>query len=316
MTTQRIRRSAAWVPIYAVTMGAACADVHVLAHGSLRVEIETATDRHMHEFGPRFDRTAVVRSVTVDDVELLGPWGLSDEFGLYGDGVLGYEAAEIGDRFVKIGVGTLERDTSASYHFAHPYPVSTLFPTRVETADRQLSIFQDSDPGLPQRYRYRKTYTVGADNLLTITYHLANSGEVPWTFEHYNHHWFRLGALAPGPGYRVSTGFSLPDAETVFQLEPNALRMAGPLDEGGAAYYGSDLGDATASANSVALSVDGSTIVRYEGSFVPARFAVYASAEGFCPEIFKRSALQPGEDVSWSATYRFAAPDNQPPDGS
>lgn len=310
MTTKRIRRSAAWVPIYAVTMGAACADVHVLAHGSLRVEVEAATDRHMHEFGPRFDRTAIVRSVTVDGVELLGPWGLCDEFGLYGDGVLGYEVADIGDRFVKIGVGTLLKDTSASYHFAHPYPVSELFPTLLETADQQLSVSQDSDPGLPHRYQYRKTYTVGADNVLTITYHLANSGEVPWTFEHYNHHWFRLGTLAPGPSYRVSSGFKLPAAETSFLLEPNALRMAAPLDDGGAAYYGSDLRNATVSENTVTLSVDGSTIVRYAGSFAPARFSVYASAEGFCPEIFKRSALQPGETVSWSATYRFTAPEN------
>lgn len=310
MTTKRIRRSAAWVPIYAVTMGAACADVHVLAHGNLRVEVEIATNRHMHEFGPRFDRTAIVRSVTVDGVELLGPWGLCDEFGLYGDGVLGYEVADIGDRFVKIGVGTLLKDTSASYHFAHPYPVSELFPTLLETADQQLSVSQDSDPGLPHRYQYRKTYTVGADNVLTITYQLANSGEVPWTFEHYNHHWFRLGTLAPGPSYRVSSGFKLPAAETSFLLEPNALRMAAPLDDGGAAYYGSDLRNATVSENTVTLSVDDSTIVRYAGSFAPARFSVYASAEGFCPEIFKRSALQPGETVSWSASYRFTAPEN------
>ena len=312
MTSRTIRRSAAWVPIYAVTMGAACADVHVLAHGDLRVEIETDTNRHLHEFGPRFDRTAIVRSVTVDGVELLGAWGLCDEFGLYGDGVLGYEDAAIGDQFVKIGVGALLRDTGASYHFAHPYPVSELFPVLLETADQQLSVVQDSNPGLPHRYQYRKTYTVGADNVLTIAYHLANSGEAPWTFEHYNHHWFRLGGVAPGPGYRVSSGFTLPEAETRFLLEANALRLAAPLRDGEAAWYGSDLKDATASANTVALSVDGSTIVHYEGSFAPARFAAYASAEGFCPEIFKRSVLQPGENVSWSATYRFTAPADHP----
>ena len=308
MTTRWIRRSAAWLPICIVTMGAACADVHVLSHGSLHVEIETATNRHMHEFGPRFDRTAIVRSVTVDGVELLGPWGLCDEFGLYGDGVLGYEHAAIGDQFVKIGVGTLLRDTGAGYRFAHPYPVSELFPVLLETADQQLSVFQESDPGLPHRYRYRKTYTVGADNVLTITYHLANSGEVPWTFEHYNHHWFRLGAAEPGPSYRIVSGFELPEAETRFLVEPNALRMAAPLRDGEAAYYGSDLRDATVSENTVVLSVDGSAIVRYEGSFPPARFAVYASDEGFCPEIFKRSALQPGETISWFASYRFMVP--------
>jgi hypothetical protein len=308
MTIKRIRRSAAWVPVCIVATGVAYADVHVLSHGKFRVEIETATDRHMEEFGPRFDRTAIVRSVSLDGVEFLGDWGLCDEFGLYGDGVLGYESADIGDRFVKIGVGTLSRDTGASYHFAHPYPVSELYPVLFETADGQLSITQDSDPGLAYRYQYRKTYAIGPGNLLTITYRLTNSGEKPWTFEHYNHHWFRLGAMAPGPGYRIVSGFPLPEAETGFLLEPNALRMRAALGDGEAAYYGHDLAGASIAENTLALSVDSRTIVRYEGSFPPARFALYASAAGFCPEVFKRAALQPGETVSWAATYRFAAP--------
>jgi hypothetical protein len=307
MTTKRIRRSAAWVPICMVATGAAYADIHVLSHGKFRVEIETATNRHMDEFGPRFDRTAIVRSVTLDDVEFLGDWGLCDEFGLYGDGVLGYQSADIGDQFVKIGVGTLLRDTDASYHFAHAYPVAELYPVLLETADNQLSVTQDSDPRLAHRYQYRKTYAIGPGNVLTITYRLTNSGEQPWTFEHYNHHWFRLDGVEPGPGYRVVSGFPLPEAETRFLLEPNALGLAAPLD-GLAAYYGSDLKSPPISENTVALSVDGSTIVRYQGSFPPARFAVYASAEGFCPEIFKRAALQPGETISWFATYRFTVP--------
>jgi hypothetical protein len=312
MKLKWIRRSAAWLPLPMVAMGAACADVHVLSHGSFRVEIETAANRHIDEFGPRFDRTAIVNSVTVDGVEFLGDWGLCDEFGLYGDGVLGYRSAAIGDRFVKIGVGTLLRDTDAGYHFAHPYPVSALYPVRVETADHQLSVHQESDPGLPHRYQYRKVYALSPENVLTITYHLANTGEEPWTFEHYNHHWFRFGAKAPGPGYGLRTGFTLPEAQTGFLLEPDGLRMVAPLGEGEAAYYASDLGDPPASANTVALAVDGHTIVRYEGSFAPARFALYASAEGFCPEIFKRSALQPGESVSWFAIYRFAVPEPRP----
>jgi len=34
-------------------------------------------------------------------------------------------------------------------------------------------------------------------------------------------------------------------------------------------------------------------------------FAVYADSDGFCPEVFKRAALEAGETVTWSATYRF-----------
>jgi hypothetical protein len=288
--------------------GAGAAETHVLSHGPVRVEIETAADSHTATFGPRFDRTAVVTSVTVAGVELLGPWGLCDEFGLYGNGVLGYEAAAVGDVFVKIGVGTLLRDTGNSYHFSHPYPVQRLFPFTVEADDLRLEVRQQADRALPYRYDYRKTYEVEG-NELTIRYQLTNTGEHAWSFEHYNHHWFRLLGAEIGPRYLVGTGFKLPKAQTKFLLEPRALRMAATLGPGEAAYYGSELASGPGAENTFELSIDDAPIVRYEGSFRPARFAVYASEDGFCPEVFKRATLQPGETASWFATYRFTAPE-------
>ena len=298
------RLLAASSALVAVT-GVALGEVYVLSHGDLRVEIEVATSRHLAEFGPRFDRTAIVRSITLAGQEFLGTWGLCDEFGLYGNGVLGYETAAVGGQFVKIGVGILVRDTTEGYHFARSYPVHGLFPVRIEAGDRQLTIRQDSDPAFPQRYHYRKTYTLDEDNVLTITYHLENTGDGAWTFEHYNHHWFSLQDVAVGPRYRATTGFALPEAETRFQVKRNLLQMATPLRLGDTAYYASDLSGATSSTNSFELSVGGTTVLRYDGSFPPARFALYASEAGFCPEVFKRSNLQPGETVDWSAAYRF-----------
>ena len=281
------------------------AELHTLASGGLRIEIETAADRHAAEFGPRFDRSAVVSSVTVDGVELLGPWGLSDEFGLYGDGVLGYETADIGESFVKIGVGRLLRDTAENYHFGHPYPVDALFPVQVTVGDNGLSVSQRSERAGARQYHYRKSYQLLGEDGLLIRYELTNTGDTPWTFEHYNHHWFRVEGTAVGPGYRVVTGFELPDAETGFRRAPFALEMPAPLAADAAVYYASELAEAPPSANSFEMQVDGRPVVAYQASFRPARFALYASADGFCPEVFMRAALAPGATVTWSATYRF-----------
>jgi hypothetical protein len=306
-------RYARYVPVALVTLlgawGAGAAETHVLSHGPLRVEIDTAADSHTAMFGPRFDRTAIVTSVTVDGVELLGPWGLCDEFGLYGNGVLGYETAAIGDAFVKIGVGTLLRDTSDNYHFSHAYPVQELFPMAVEADDLRLEVRQQADPALLHRYDYRKTYEVGDGNELIIRYELKNTGERAWSFEHYNHHWFRHVHAEIGPRYLLTTGFELPGAETKFLLQPGSLRMAATLRAGEAAYYGSELADFPEAENTFELSIDDAPIVRYEGSFQPARFAAYASEDGFCPEVFKRATLEPGETARWFATYRFTPPE-------
>ena len=280
-------------------------DTHVLAEGSLRVEIEVATDRLAPEFGPRFDRTAVVRSVQLDGVELLGPWGLSDEFGLFGDGVLGYETAGLGETFLKIGVGRLVRDTAERYQFAHPYPVDQLFPVEVAVGTTSLSVHQRTAGEAPRQYLYQKSYALAGADGLTIHYELTNTGTVPWTFEHYNHHWFRLQGAAVGPGYEVVTGFDLPQAETTFQRAPRSLRLQAPLAPDGAAYYASELVGVSASANTFKFQVDGAPVVHYQAAFPPHRFALYADEDGFCPEVFMRAALGPGATVSWSATYRF-----------
>jgi hypothetical protein len=81
--------------------------------------------------------------------------------------------------------------------------------------------------------------------------------------------------------------------------------MQSPLAPGGAAYYAGELVDVPAGANTFTVQVDGAPVVRYEAEFTPHRFALYAAEDGFCPEVFMRAALEPGETISWSANYRF-----------
>lgn len=285
------------------------AEVRVLAHGDFQVAIEIPADRHLAHFGPRFDRTAAVSSVMIEGDEFLGPWGLSDEFGLYGLGVLGYESATVGGHFVKIGVGILVRDIAGRYDFAHPYPVHALFPVETRSVEDRVVVIQQSDaPGFPG-YRYQKAYEAGDGNTLTIHYHLANTGDAEWAFEHYNHHWFRHAGEKVGPSYQLSVAFPLPDGgPTAFHRGSRTLQLPAYLGPGQVAYYASDLDRVTAADNGFELSLGAAASVRYQGSFTPARFAAFASDEGFCPEVFKRAVLQPGEAISWSATYQFQSP--------
>ena len=283
----------------------AAAEPHVLEYGDLRIAIEVENDRLSQAFGPRFDRSASVSSISLGETEFLGPWGLPDEFGLYGDGVLGYEQAGVGETFIKIGVGRLIRDTEAAYHFAHPYPVDQLFPVEVTADNGAVRVVQQSKGDGRLQYRYAKTYTLTGADELTIAYQLTNTGSLAWSFEHYNHHWFRLADVPVGPDYRVVTGFELPVAQTNLELASFSLEIPSPLAPGEAHYYASELSDIPASANHFELQVSGAAVVRYRGSFSPRRFAVYANADGFCPEVFFRAALEPGDTASWSTTYRF-----------
>ncbi|MCU0772707.1 MAG: amidohydrolase [Verrucomicrobia bacterium] len=95
---------------------------HRLRRGDMEVVIETEPEDFLLEYGSRFDRAAVVRRVTLGGRGFLGRWGMPDEFGLEGEGVLGYTDAPVGGEFVKIGVGRLVRNHTNGYNPLFPWP--------------------------------------------------------------------------------------------------------------------------------------------------------------------------------------------------
>ena len=279
--------------------------VYQLKANSLVVEVEVDSNRLKDEFGPRFDQTAFVRSVKSNDLEFVGPWGLTDEFGLLGDGVLGYEQASIHDPFIKIGVGVLIKDTASSYSFDHRYPVSAGFPVSISATENKLTVTQVSTEVNGIQYDYAKTYILSSDGQLSIQYRMKNTGQFSWTFEHYNHHWFLASTHPIDQSYRVLTPFKLPISDSHFIQQPQSLEVPKRLESGEAAYYVTPLDKASAKFNRFTIQLAGQNIVHYEGTASPARFALYADSAGFCPEIFSKHSLAPNEELNWSSTYRF-----------
>jgi hypothetical protein len=278
---------------------------HTLRRGGLEVVIETAPAGYLQKFGPRFDRTAVVRQITLGQRNFLGPWGLPDEFGINGDGVLGFSNAPVGGEFVKIGVGRLIRNQTNAYTFWQQYPVSTLFPVKTVVTSNTLTLCQSTDGGLPWHYSYTKSYTLVADDTLEIRYTLTNTGTNIWSFEHYNHHWFSPDAEPVGPVYALETQFTLPAGETAFIRTDHELRLANRIPTNSPYYLAGDLTNTPAQQNSFTLTLHGRPAIIYQGSFAPAHFAAYAESGAFCPEVFRRATIRPGESVHWSARYRF-----------
>ncbi|MCD8481470.1 MAG: hypothetical protein LR015_01610 [Verrucomicrobia bacterium] len=276
-----------------------------LTNELLRVTIVVGGTEEEAEFGPRFDRSGVVRSIQINSHELLGPWGLADEFGIYGEGVLGYENSGTGDVFTKIGFGELQRVDDSDYHFATRFPVVRRFEHTVESSSRKLTILQSSGSHTPWPYEYQKTYSLGDTNTLRIEYQLTNMGLSAWSFEHYNHHWFRPEGTLPGPDYELTTEFPLPMGWEPFAISNNSLRLKAELGADDAAYMAGPLNELTSAQADFRIKVFGRNLVHYRADFKPYRFALFIDYRGFCPELFFRADLAPGESVSWSATYQF-----------
>ncbi len=281
-----------------------------LGRGDLHLQIEVDDAAKIQRFGPRFDRTGWVRSVRFRGTEMVGPGGFPDEFGIKGDGVLGYEEATEGGGFIKLGVGRLARVSGEKpYFFSDRYPILQSYPVRVlSRSEEALVLEQDGrDEALPWSYRYRKSYELASADTLVIRYELENTGERAFSFNHYNHNWFQLAGGRVGPQHRLETGFVVPPPETPspFVFERHALQPRAEVQGGGAFYYESELPEAKTEENHLRLTAGTAYSVRMSGDFAPERIAVYAQHSFFCPEVFFRAVLRPGETARWSLSYQF-----------
>jgi hypothetical protein len=279
---------------------------HTLRRGNLAVVIETAPADLDAKFGPRFDRTAVVRQVTLNGKSFLGELGLPDEFGINGDGVLGFTNAPVGGEFLKIGVGYLIRDRTNDYFFWNKYPVRKLLPiTKLVVKKESLTVTQSSDHSLPWSYAYSKSYRLVADDTLEIDYTLTNTGTNAWSFLHYNHNWLAPEGIKVGPAYSLATGFPLPAGETAFGRSDHLLWLISEIPTNTSFYLAGDFRDSTAAQNRFTVLLHGKPLLAFAGDFAPARFAAYAVTDGFCPEMFFRAELPAGKSARWSTRYQF-----------
>jgi hypothetical protein len=271
------------------------------------------------EFGPRFDATAWIKQVCVGKRRfLLAEHGLTDEFGLSGVGVLGYESARIGQSFVKIGVGELTRDSDEAYRFSHGYPAKKWFPTRVtDCRSDRLSVEQTGGLG-DWAYQYRKTYCLRpADHQLAIRYELRNIGRRPIRFEQYDHNWFRMDEMPIDDQYSVQVAFAVKSPDKPWCALKNGRfdllgRVRSPV------YFSQRL-VATDRQNIVTVRHARSGCqITVTGDFAPRMFALYGQQDALCPEILADKDVAAGQTAVWERSYRFSPPSSvsRPSDSS
>ncbi|MFA9477943.1 hypothetical protein ACERK3_06485 [Phycisphaerales bacterium AB-hyl4] len=278
----------------------------VLQNETLTVEI-MVDDASMREHrGPRFDETARVRSVQRDGREYLHPFGLCDEFGLEGLGALGFDEADVGEAFIKVGVGLLERHDPRRYAFNRGYPLVEPFAVdTVEASADTVTVTQASPELRGYAYQLTKRYRIEGAKLY-IAYALTNVGDRPFAFEQYNHNWFQFDEQPIGRHTYIEPAFTLPPLPFTWLVpEGEAWRFDRPIVPGDNRYW--------AVSGEIPREKAGVTVgdrqtgqrVHVSGDFAMSRFALYADADSVCPERFVRFDVEPDETVRWTRAYTF-----------
>ena len=265
----------------------------------------------------RFDRSGIIFSLEYNGHQFSGPWfdqydpeihdaicGPVDEFA-----PVGYVDANMGDEFLKIGVGTL-RKSSVDYQRFSLYQIMNPGKWKITQDDNRI-VFRHLLESASYSYVYTKTVSLSDDKpLLMLDCSLKNMGEQPLESNVFNHNFFVIDRQITGPGTKIHFPFNPegewrdPDSPVV--LRNNEIGFTRHLNKGESVFM----------ANMQGFDPDKNYRFRIEnhaakagiqvmGNRQPIKMVFWASYLTACPEAYIKLSVAPQEECTWSNHYEL-----------
>lgn len=294
----------------------------------------------------RFDWTAFIVQVTLDGEHTFcvpeslqpgqgtGGIGLCNEFGI--ERPIGYDDAQPGEPFPKLGIGLLTRPDGRPYNFFRSYEIAHPFPIDVQAAADTVTFVVE--PVDCRGYAASLVKTVSVRGCaLKIAYRLENVGSRPIVTHEYCHNFCGIDNHPLGPDYRLRVPYEIAFEDVSarmtgrlpgpLRLLPRAIQrglvqmMLGWMEsilvtEGQALwcrstprrpFYRRLVGfSRTESAQWELIHTPSGVGIREHDDFTPSQVAVWGTTHVISIEVFLDVNVQPGETLDWARTYEFA----------
>jgi hypothetical protein len=220
----------------------------------------------------------------------------------------GFDAAQPGGTFVKIGVGVLRKPTEPTRGFATLEIVDGgKWSTRIRE-DSVEFVHEVDDPASGYGYRYSKTVALPPGRMqMMLAQRLESTGVNAIDTEMYNHNFFVLDGQPSGPDVQVRVPFTL----EAFNVRGDAVRVNG----GRIDYLGPietsvrmQLRGFSASPADYDIRVENRRTgagVRITSDRPLSDMVFWSSPRTTCPEAYIHVRAERGRPMDWTTTYDF-----------
>ena len=288
---------------------------HLLSNKNIVIEIDAPLENYKSS---RFDWTGKITTIKFKNVTLTGiedpncsdenliGKGLYNEFGI--DTALGFEEAEIGEWFHKIGVGLLKKEDS-NYAFHKSYEIE---PAKFQLRATENSILISCVSLASNGYSYelQKELTL-QENSITIKYHLKNTGIKPIHTEEYTHNFLAINEDLIAEEYQLNFPFNLQpklfgetvNSELAVSLGKNKITFNSTPNE---QFFFSNLtgGKRTAAAWEL-VNLNAKIGIREKASFQTKKVNLWGWKHVISPELFHEIKVEPGKSTTWTRNYEL-----------
>ncbi|WP_295935705.1 hypothetical protein [uncultured Alistipes sp.] len=268
--------------------------------------------------GTRFDWSGVVRSLYTREHRYVAQWqaqhdplrhdgltGPADEFSQ-----IGYEQAQPGQEFLKIGVGTLRKPDNQPYDRFRLYEIVDSGIRNVIAGTDRIEFRHRLQSG-NYAYDYRKTLRLTDARGLRIGYMVRNLGPGPFTGEVYNHNFFTLDNMITSTDTSIRLPFrpkgTWREPYDSVSLTPDGIAFSRNLREGEKVFMG-DLRSQDLANQEYGFSLrnlDTGAGIQVSGSGPLSHFVFWACPAVACLEPYIPFQILPGETYTWHIDYRL-----------
>lgn len=220
-----------------------------IKNNTLKITLHEPDDVKGYYRGTRFDWAGVFESIEYRGCNYAEPWfekyspiahdavcGPAEEFS-----PIGLDEAQVGEPFLKIGVGMLEKMEGEYDRFK--------LHCIIDPGVRTLEMTEDSitqghilESGQGYAYEYFKTVKLTGEDSFRISHRLNNTGSKPLNGDVYNHNFFTLGLLETGTSRQLDFPFK-PEGDwraeySEVGFTDNGIRFSRTLHKGESVFTG------------------------------------------------------------------------------
>ena len=224
---------------------------------------------------------------------------------------IGWDEAEPGGRFIKLGVGVLRRGEGNYNRFVH-YDVLNPGTWTVNRRANEVEFIQTLDaPELGYGYVYRKVVRlVEGEPEMVIEQSMTNTGAKAIHSDVYNHHFMVMGQQPPGPDFTIRFPFEpkpmrAPNTELI-NVEGNELVYAKQLsgrDQAVVVFEG--YGDTAADTEMIIENETLGAGVRITADRPLIRNMLWSIPSVFAIEPYMAVNIEPGAEFTWTNSFEY-----------
>ena len=291
-----------------------------ISNGLISAKILLPEEGKGYYQGTRFDWSGVVSDLEYDGHSFFGVWNPKFEQGLHDAivgpveefTVIGYDEAAIGQTFLKIGVGELEKPKEDSYSRFKTYQIKNQGKRKTKVGKDEIEFIQNLKMANGYSYKYSKKMELKGSSLI-LSHSLKNTGNKTINSSAYNHNFFMIDNEPTNANIKTTFVFDVkPEGMakgfgTSATIRDNAI-FYNKVIVGSENVFSNDMtgfGNTSKDYDILIENLKTKAGVHITSDRPINNMVFWACATTSCPEPYTKIEVKPGETFTWAINYEF-----------